>query len=63
VSDSLLKEILNEIKDLNKRLDRLEWLLLDSKLKFVDPTPEEIEIIEEYQKDKKLGTISFKKFV
>ncbi|MHA1984983.1 MAG: hypothetical protein ACW967_11550 [Candidatus Hodarchaeales archaeon] len=63
MSDEILQEILNEIKGLNKRLNRLEWLIFDSKLETIDPSTEEVQIIEEYQNDKRNGAISFKKFV
>ena len=63
MADNILKEILSEIKGLNMRLDKLEWLIIDSKLEVAKPTPEEIKIIDEYEKNKKEGTLSFKNFV
>ena len=63
MADEILQEILVEIRGLNKRLNRLEWLIFDSKLESIEPHQEEIEIIEEYKSDKRKGMISFKKFV
>ena len=48
MAENLLKEILSEIRGLNKRLDRLEWLIIDTKLELVDPTPEEISAFTPY---------------
>jgi len=41
-------------------MDTLEWLIMDLKIPFVDPTPEEQKIIEEYEKDKEAGKLEFK---
>jgi hypothetical protein len=62
MSDAILNDILKEIKSLNKRMDRIEWLLLDSKIEEVEPTPEEVKIISEYEKEKSKGNIVFKSF-
>ncbi len=63
MSEALLKEILEGISNLNKRIDRLEWLIIDLKIPEVDPTPEERKIIEEYEKDKENGNLEFSEFV
>ncbi|OLS25487.1 MAG: hypothetical protein HeimC3_14760 [Candidatus Heimdallarchaeota archaeon LC_3] len=63
MTDEILQEILIEIRGLNKRLNRLEWVIFDSKLETIDPNPEEVQIIEEYKNDKRIKAISFKKFV
>ena len=63
MSEPTLKDIIIEIQYLDKRLDKLEWLIIDSKLESVEPTSEEVEIIKEYLKEKKKGLISFEKFV
>lgn len=62
MSEALLKEILEGIFNLNKRIDRLEWLIMDLKIPLVDPTPEEQKIIEEYEKDKENDVLEFSKF-
>jgi 5'-deoxynucleotidase YfbR-like HD superfamily hydrolase len=62
MSEAILNDILKEIKSLNKRMDRIEWLLMDSKIEVVDPTPEEVKIISEYEKEKSEGNIVFKSF-
>ena len=62
MSDAILNDILKEIKSLNKRMDRIEWLLIDSKIEEVEPTPEEVNIISEYEKEKSKGNIVFKSF-
>lgn len=53
MSDATLKDVLKEIEGLSKRMDHVEWLLIDSKI-------EEVEIISEYEKDKAQGKIEFK---
>ena len=63
MSEILLKEILTSIQNLTKKIDRLEWNLLDQRLPAVDPTPEEQKIIQEYESDKRQGTLTFSKFV
>ncbi len=63
MTDEILQEILIEIRGLNKGLNRLEWVIFDSKLETIDPNPEEVQIIEEYKNDKRINAISFKKFV
>lgn len=62
MSDAILNDILKEIKSLNKRMNRIEWLLLDSKIEEVEPTPDEVKIISEYEKEKLEGNIDFKSF-
>ncbi len=61
MSDLVLKEILEGINYLKKRMDRLEWLILELKFPEVDPTPEEREIIQEYEDEKE--KLEFSKFV
>ncbi|MHA2335421.1 MAG: hypothetical protein ACXAEU_25540 [Candidatus Hodarchaeales archaeon] len=63
MSDSLLKEILNGMNNLSKRMERLEWLILELKFPEVDPTPEEKNIIDTYEKEKKEGKVEYSKFV
>ena len=41
-------------------MDRIEWLLTDSKIEEVDPTPEEIKIITNHEKEKSEGNIKYK---
>ena len=61
MSDLVLKEILEGINHLKKRMDRLEWLIMELKFPEVDPTPEEREIIQKYEKEKE--KLEFSKFV
>jgi len=63
MSEAMLKGILEEIKRINQRMDSLEWLIMDLKIPIVEPTPEEQEIIEEYEKDKESGKLEFKEFI
>lgn len=63
MSEAILEQILEEIKKLNTRLDRIEWLFIDSKLESEQPSEEDKKFIEEYNNDLKNNTISFKKFV
>ncbi|MFW9857001.1 MAG: hypothetical protein ACFFFG_18270 [Candidatus Thorarchaeota archaeon] len=63
MSDAILKEILEGINALKKRMDRLEWLIMEAKVPEVEPTPEELEIIREYEKEKEEGKLEFSKFV
>ncbi len=63
MSEAILEQILEEIKKLNTRLDRIEWLFIDSKLESEEPSEEDKENIEEYNNDLKNNSISFKKFV
>ena len=51
MSETLLEQILEEIKKLNTRLDRIEWLFIDSKLESEEPSEEDKQIIEEYNDD------------
>lgn len=57
----MLKDILDGIKLLNKRMDTIEKLISDLKISHVDPTPEEIAIINEYEKDKKNNKLYIEK--
>ena len=52
MSELVLKEILEGINQLKKRMDRLEWLITELKIPEVDPTPEEQKIIQEYKDEK-----------
>ena len=53
MSEQVLKDILDGIKLINKRMDTIEKMIFDLKIPEVDPTPEEVEIIKEYEIDKK----------
>ena len=61
MSDLVLKEILEGINQLKKRMDRLEWLIMELKVPEVDPTPEERKIIQEYEDEKE--KLEFSKLV
>ena len=61
MSEMVLKEILEGINHLKKRIDRLEWLIMELKFPEVDPTPEERKIIQEYEKEKE--NLEFSKLV
>ncbi|MHA2202430.1 MAG: hypothetical protein ACW991_01960 [Candidatus Hodarchaeales archaeon] len=61
MSDLVLKEILEGINHLKKRMDRLEWLIMELKFSEVDPTPEEQKIIQQYENEKE--KLEFSKLV
>lgn len=61
MSDLVLKEILEGINQLKKRMERLEWRMMELKLPEVDPTPEERKIIQEYEDEKE--RLEFSKLV
>lgn len=61
MSEQVLNEILEGIRALNNRMDAIERILFDIKIPKVDPTPEEIEIIKEYEIDKKNNNLNIKK--
>ena len=61
MSEQMLKDILDGIKLLNKRMDTIEKMISDLKISQVDPTPEEIAIINEYEKDKKNNNLFLEK--
>jgi hypothetical protein len=63
MSDSILKEILEGINNLKQRMSRLEWLLMEVRFSEVEPTPEELEIIKQYEKEKEKGEVEFSKLV
>lgn len=63
MSEPTLFDVITEIKNLNKRLDKLEWLILDSRLESVEPTSEEVAITKQYLKEKKEGLLTFERFV
>jgi len=63
MTEPMLKDILEGINELKKRMDRIEWLILDKGLKEDDPTPEELTIIKEYEKEKSEGKLEFSKLV
>jgi len=52
MSALVLKEILEGINQLKKRMDRLAWLIIELKFPEVDSTPEERKIIQEYEDEK-----------
>jgi hypothetical protein len=62
MTEPMLKDILEGINELKKRMDRIEWLILDKKFDEGDPTPEELAIIREYEKKKSDGKVEFSKF-
>lgn len=62
MSDSMLKEILEGILDLKRRMNRLEHLMMELKIPEIEPTPEEIAIIDEYEKEKNSGQLELSKF-
>ncbi len=53
MSEQVLKDILDGIKLINKRMNTIEKMIFDLKNPEVEPTPEEVEIIKEYEIDKK----------
>ena len=63
MSEMLLNKILEEILNLNKRIDHLKWLIMDLKTPILDPTPNEQIIIDKYEKDKENGVLEFSEFI
>ncbi|MHA1168664.1 MAG: hypothetical protein ACTSP4_09080 [Candidatus Hodarchaeales archaeon] len=62
MSETLLKEILEGIKTLNKRLFRLEWLIAELGFSSETPSPEERRIIGEYRRELQESRIEFTGF-
>ena len=63
MTEPMLKDILEGINELKKRMDRIEWLILDKGFKEDDPSTEELTIIREYEKEKLEGKLEFSKLV
>ena len=61
MSEQVLQDILDGIKLINKRMDTIEKMIFDLKIPEVDPTPEEVEIIKEYEEAKKNNKLNFEK--
>ncbi|MCK4847788.1 MAG: hypothetical protein KAT16_02055 [Candidatus Heimdallarchaeota archaeon] len=63
MTEPLLKAILEGINELKIRMKHLEWLILESRFSDDNPIPEELAIINEYEKEKLNGRVKFSKFV
>ena len=61
MSEQVLQDILDGIKLINKRMDTIEKMIFDLKIPEVDPTPEEVEIIKEYEEAKKNNKLNIEK--
>ncbi|HDH07221.1 MAG TPA: hypothetical protein ENF87_02510 [Thermoproteales archaeon] len=56
---SVEKQILEELRMLRERVERLEALLEEKLIGVEEPEPDEVEAIEEYADAKKKGKVSF----
>lgn len=63
MSEIVLKEILDGINNLKKRMTRLEWLLIELKFPEVEPTSEELDIIRDYEREKEKGEVEYSKLL
>ena len=61
VSESILKEILREVKELRRRVEKIENLVEERLVGVEEPMPDEIEAIKEYEKAKKKGSVNYVK--
>jgi len=61
VSESILKEILREVKELRRRVEKIENLVEERLVGIEEPMPDEIEAIKEYEKAKKKGSVNYVK--
>jgi len=61
MSEVTLSEILKEIRELKKKVERLENLVREKLIVVDSPLPDEIEAIENYEQAKKSGTVKFVK--
>lgn len=61
VSESILKEILREVKELRRRVEKIENLVEERLVGVEEPMPDEIEAIKEYVKAKKKGSVNYVK--
>lgn len=53
-----MEAILEELRIIKERLDRIEALLEDRLIGVVEPLPDEVEAIEDYERRKREGRLS-----
>lgn len=58
MSTSFEKEILEELRKLRERVERIEVLLAERLIGIEEPEPDEVEAIKEYENAKRRGDIS-----
>jgi len=61
VSESILKEILREVRELKLRVERIENLVEERLVGVKEPLPDEVEAIKEYEEAKKKGLVDYVK--
>jgi len=61
VSESILKEILREVRELKLRVERIENLVEERLVGVEEPLPDEVEAIKEYEEAKKKGLVDYVK--
>lgn len=55
------REILAELKKLRERVDRIEQMLEERRFQVVEPLPDEVDALREYEEEKKQGTLKLVK--
>lgn len=55
------REILAELKKLRERMDRIEQMLEERRFEAVEPFPDEVEALQEYEEEKSKGTLKLVK--
>ena len=59
MSEGILKEILEEVKELRRKVEKIENIVEERLIGMDEPLPDEVKAIREYEKAKKKGTIDF----
>jgi len=59
VSEGILKEILEEVRELRRKVEKIENIVEERLIGVDEPLPDEVEAIREYEEAKKKGTIDF----
>ena len=55
------REILAELKKLRERVGRIEQILEERRFEAVEPLPDEVEVLREYEEEKRKGTLKLVK--
>ena len=59
MSEGILKEILEEVRELRRKVEKIENIVEERLIGVDEPLPDEVEAIREYEEAKKKGTIDF----
>ena len=59
MSEGILKEILEEVRELRRKVEKIENIVEERLIGVDEPLPDEVEAIREYEEAKKKGTVDF----